>query len=307
MRKRDEMVLPKQDSVNDSSLAFLQRATNLFVKWKASKLAGLTSETFSACIQSMRALPLLVDHLVHRHNFSYVLPGKLMSDPIEARFGCYRQMNGGNLFMSLRQLLDSEKKIRVLSKLQQQLLLSATALPHSDIMPLDAPSLSLSDTSWLSTFLSGVFLENLCLSDANVVFFVSGYIGRSIARQRRCTSCKASLVASDDAPSLWQCIPDSSRSLFEMADRGGLSSLPTEMCFAVTAIAVQCYNAVMLNQSVMAKLLLEKNQRPTFVEAVCTVASSSTEFSSIATHQCAAGHVNFQLVFQRVFNCFAKK
>ncbi len=97
----------------------------------------------------------------------------------------------------------------------------------------------------------------------------------------------------------------SSRSLFEMADRGGLSS-PTEMCFAVTAIAVQYYHAVMLNQSVMAKLLLEKNQRATFVEAACTVASSSTEFSSIATHQCAAGHVNFQLNLQRVFNCFAK-
>ena len=32
LRKRDEMVLPKQDSVNDSSLAFLQCATNSLFK-----------------------------------------------------------------------------------------------------------------------------------------------------------------------------------------------------------------------------------------------------------------------------------
>ena len=31
-------------------------------------------------------------------------------DPIEAQFGCYWQMNDGNLLMSLQQLLDSEKK-----------------------------------------------------------------------------------------------------------------------------------------------------------------------------------------------------
>ena len=87
-----------------------------------------------------------------------------------------------------------------------------------------------------------------------------------------------------------------------MADRDGLSS-PTEMCFAVTTVAVQHYNAVMSNQTVMAKLLLEKNQHATFIEAVCTVAF---EFSSIASHQCAAGHINFKIIVLRVFNCFEK-
>ena len=51
-----------------------------------------------------------------------------MSDTTEGRFGWYRQMNGGNFFMSSKQLLQSEKKIRRLNLLQQQALLSASTL-----------------------------------------------------------------------------------------------------------------------------------------------------------------------------------
>ncbi|QQP53745.1 Putative LOC101234561, partial [Caligus rogercresseyi] len=37
------------------------------------------------------------------------------SDPIEKRFGWYRQLSGGNYYISVRQILEAEKKIRVLS------------------------------------------------------------------------------------------------------------------------------------------------------------------------------------------------
>ena len=276
----------------------------MLIKWKNSRQSGLTSETFLACIQSMQALPLLANHLVHHNKFSFVLSGKFLSDPLEARFGWYQQMNGSNFFMSLKQLLESEKKIRVLTKLQQHLLLSASALPDNEVVLLDTPPPFVSNTHWLSTFLLDIDLSELCHSDANVVFFVSGYIGRSIACQQHCASCKTLLVASDDAPNLQQCIPESSRNLFKMADRGGLSS-PTEMCFAVTALAVQYYNAILSDQNILTKLLLEKNQCATFVQAVCIV-TSAVNLSSILSHQCSVGHVNFQLILKRVFNCFAK-
>ena len=42
-----------------------------------------------------------------------------MSDPLEGQFGCYSQANGGNFFMSVRQILLVEKKIRCLSLLLQ--------------------------------------------------------------------------------------------------------------------------------------------------------------------------------------------
>ena len=91
-------------------LSHLEEATEIFKEWHSSRKAGLTTETFTACIQTMSALPELASFLIKKHGFRYLLSGKLMSDPIEVRFGWYRQVNGGNFFMSVKQFLLAEKK-----------------------------------------------------------------------------------------------------------------------------------------------------------------------------------------------------
>ena len=104
----------------DVSMIFLQASVRVFEDWKSSQSSGLTSETFITCLQSMTASSICAEHLLEKHNFDYVLSGKFLFDPIEGRFGWYRQMNGGNFFMSITQLLQSEKKIRILTKLQEK-------------------------------------------------------------------------------------------------------------------------------------------------------------------------------------------
>ena len=44
-----------------------------------------------------------------------VLLGKFSSDPIKKRFGQFGQLSGANFFISVRQLMDAEKWIRILS------------------------------------------------------------------------------------------------------------------------------------------------------------------------------------------------
>ena len=117
-------------------LQFLQEAIVIFEKWKKSRNAGLTSETFMACIQTMRAVTEMVEYLQDRHGFTYVLSGKLMSDPIEGRFGWYRQSNGGNFYMSVKQVLTAEKKIRCISLLQQHGLSEASAIDELKPLPI---------------------------------------------------------------------------------------------------------------------------------------------------------------------------
>ena len=39
--------------------------------------------------------------------------GKILSDPIEKRFGWYRQLGGANYYLAVTQFLQSEKKIRL--------------------------------------------------------------------------------------------------------------------------------------------------------------------------------------------------
>ena len=83
----------------------------IFRTLELSGKAGLTNETFMACIQSMQVMIRdLVHHLTKQHFYLYILPGKFSSDPIEGRFGWYRQTNGGNFYISINQLCQAEKK-----------------------------------------------------------------------------------------------------------------------------------------------------------------------------------------------------
>lgn len=306
------MYAPMQISSSEESsgLQYLKKAREIFVKWKASGNAGLTSETFLACIESMGAVPELTaknTYLQKKHRFLYLLPGKLMFDPIEARFGWYRQVSGGNFFMSIKQLLEAEKKIRSLSLLQQEGLLSASCMVILDASPLhsnEAASSSLLEVSWLVEFLSAVSLDDLTEVDANVAYFVSGYIGRSISRRRKCYSCKELLVKRDGGPQIQECVPEEHTRLFQMADCGGLSA-PTEFCFAVAALAVRCYMAVVADSSAKSKLLAMSNQRAAFTSAVLQMEASGS-FANVFGQKCSIGHSNAELVISSAFNCFAK-
>ena len=91
-------------------IKYLEEAKHIFENWKQSGNSSLTSETFLACTQSISAIPELIKYLKLEHGIEYVLPGKLLSDPIEGRFGWYRQVNRGNFYISVRQLLLAKKK-----------------------------------------------------------------------------------------------------------------------------------------------------------------------------------------------------
>ena len=62
-------------------------------------------------------IPLLCSHLLE-NNFKYVLTGKFQSDSLEGRFSWYRQLLGGNYYLSVKQILDNKRKIKVVSLLQ---------------------------------------------------------------------------------------------------------------------------------------------------------------------------------------------
>ena len=305
MRKRDDLCEAMVDDVEHPDLIYLAQAREAFVQWKSSRTSGLTQETFAACIQSMGAIPELALYLIRKHGFHYILPGKFMSDPIEGRFGWYRQMNGGNFFMSSKQLLQSEKKIRRLNLLQQQALLSASTLYDGLSNSIGNQSCSKLDTLWLVSFLAEVDIDQLSDADANITYFVSGYIGRSVSRRRGCLCCKHLLVKSHDAPNVQDCVPEEHKKLFEVANRGGLS-VPTEICFATTALAVQCYTVLAADESIKARLFKASNQRSVFIHAVLQVAEQSSLFTSITSVKCSAGHCNFTWIVESALNCFAK-
>ena len=105
------------------------------------------------------------------------------------------------------------------------------------------------DTSWLTEYLFEVSLDDLSETDANIVVFVNSYNGKSVSHSRSCSSCKQLFVASKDTFQIQDCVPGEHRKSFDIANCGG-PSMSTEICFTVTSLTVQCYNAIEADKSV---------------------------------------------------------
>ena len=88
---------------------------NLLKEWNSQTKLSLTQQTARAVHQTCTALVELAKHILLDREFEYVLLGQLQSDVIEQCFGCYRQLSGANYFVSVRQVLEAEKSIRVRS------------------------------------------------------------------------------------------------------------------------------------------------------------------------------------------------
>ena len=88
-------------------------------------------------------------------------------------------------------------------------------------------------------------------------------------------------------------------SLFDDTNRR--LSATTELCYAVTALAVQAYNVVLSDSEIRIKFLTSNKQA--FTQALLRLSSSSAAFLK---KSCSQNHENFALIFQTAFNCFAK-
>ena len=79
--------------------------------------------------QTSIALVPLAKHMNTERNYKYVLLGHFQPDSIEKWFGWYRQLSGANYLVSVRQVLEAEKSIRIRSLVN-----------HSDMKIIDAVS-----------------------------------------------------------------------------------------------------------------------------------------------------------------------
>ncbi|MCP4486154.1 MAG: hypothetical protein GY820_02375 [Gammaproteobacteria bacterium] len=99
-------------------MEFLIEFADFLEKWEKLGQYGLTKETFLAVRHTCKGLFFVAKYCLERLGFHYVLLGKFQSDPLESRFGWYRQLNGGNYYLSCQQLFENERKIRAISLLK---------------------------------------------------------------------------------------------------------------------------------------------------------------------------------------------
>ena len=199
----------------------------------------------------------MCDQLLRDSELFYILPGKISSDPIEARFGAYRQLSGANFYISCKQLFEAEKKLRTLNLIRSQVSISRlnsavdSSTSEDGIHDMD---LQLMDVT-------GIDVDDLDEGESATVYYVAGYVGRSIARRNKCDECKEVLIR--DEPSS----PEDMTQIFDDVNRGGLSS-PSELCHAICLLSLLYFKQCQSTDNNLKKLLSQTNQMDVFVDNV---------------------------------------
>ena len=216
LRRNDPLKLPLCSTL-DERLNSLSTFADFFRDWRNCKNSGLSQETSVAAENLCRNLRTLIVHLLDDHNFKFVLTGQISSDPIESRFGRYRQMSGGNYFISVKQLLESENKIKLSSLLNSGISLDSltSVVKESDV------------TTKSEFFQFNVPDDGITLSDneLQVVFYVSGYCGHRIKMSVTCDECVSCFVDEYVLP-----VVDVPTDFFNYINRGRLKA-PTPRLF----------------------------------------------------------------------------
>src|SRR6218665_2755256 len=145
-------------------------------------------------------------------------------------------------------------------------------------------------------------------SDANIIFYVSGAMARSVVRITRCEHCKEELVNPDPlAPiEMDEVLDYGAATLLEDVNRGGLTR-PSDYTFELAINCWRVFEAIKSSSSLKAQLLAAECQRSLFVKIIDRVTDISNCGQPLVSENfCVRGHDLKLLLVQRLFNCFAK-
>ena len=119
IQQKNIIIYSTISSIKYDWLKWLDRCSSWLKLWntKTEKQGHLIKETSTALIHTVYTLVLLVKYLLQHHKLRFVLFGKFQSDNLEARFGQYRMLSGSNYLVSVNEVLQREKKLKVHSLL----------------------------------------------------------------------------------------------------------------------------------------------------------------------------------------------
>ncbi|KAG1674549.1 Histone H2B.3 [Nymphon striatum] len=182
-------------SINDWKLNFISDFSKFLEIWHSNGAKhGLSKGTFTALHHMCLTLPALAKYAFEELGFQYVLLGMFQSDPIESRFGWYRQLSGANYYVSAKQVIESEEKIKAIS------LMKFTNFALNSVSnSIDKEIISSDDIQLIEDALNEISDSYHCQinhNDVNIIYYVAGAIIKTELRQSRCEDCKKILVDS---------------------------------------------------------------------------------------------------------------
>ncbi|XP_068083561.1 uncharacterized protein [Anabrus simplex] len=200
LRSREEMQKPLTNNPSDERRNFLKQFLLWLDDWENMNLPGgtLTKETHSALKLTTYGLIELAEYCLSELNMSYLLPGKFQTDALEARFGLYRRLSGSQYHVSVRQIFEAEKKLRLSSSLQLSLKHGTSSKLTISKLNVDEEDYPLHNDCLETEHFKHINVSETDLkisdSDLAVLTYVAGYCCYSILRKLKCQNCSEFLV-----------------------------------------------------------------------------------------------------------------
>ena len=303
-RLRDEMCQPFR-SVADKRLIFLDKFVSWLELWSeqcGSDNAGcLSKPTMRALIHTTKTLQTVITYSLTKLHFEYVLPGKLQTDNLEGRFGLYRQLCGANYHVSVAQVLEAEKKLRVSSLF---LLRSAKHGVVNIRHVYEGLDCEQSDTvvgtdsaQFVDVVSEALELNFAC--DEHTLVYIAGYVAFKCANKVVCEECKSALVT-DRTLTVDDVNTDTEVdiSYIQHISRGGLK-YPSYL-LVLCGYRVYSIVQVLLSRKYEEKFLKAPDQR----QLLCALSKDcliSVELSSAEVCSCSSSRLSLFTKCVRVF------
>ncbi|XP_023238551.1 uncharacterized protein LOC111637309 [Centruroides sculpturatus] len=228
---------------NDEQIKFLNCFIEFLDAWDKFNLkqhyGRLSYETHFALKHSTYATIHLIEYLFKKFSLKFVLLGKFQTDNLEARFGQYRQMCGGNYHVSVVQVLECEKKLKFLSLLKLKSerignfhikdLMSAqveNCMQHSFKSQMDICFECFDDVPIECEIIT------VPLSTVKILVFTAGYAVHKLLQTISCEKCK-SVISCLDKKLEFDILHPELISYIKEIDRGGLS-YPSDLFLTLT-------------------------------------------------------------------------
>lgn len=235
-------------------IEFLNKIVDWLDHWQSLKhdAGQLTRETHMALRHTSHALVEVSTYCIEELRFKYVLLGKFQTDSLEDRFGRYRQLSGAQYHVSIRQIYESEQKLRL-----QKLL----DLPNLDTI---APCIPTTDLKFLVKQFDVAVMDDDVKEKEKMlpaITYVAGYCAYAAVRKLACSSCQENLTVENRTIELDDDV------LIANATRGGLK-FP---------------QAVVVNAVLTMEIVLDKLRSPKYASQFFACAKQKEVLVSLAT------------------------
>lgn len=183
-----------RDPIRSSSTLQLEYLKNILLwlqRWRITVpiSQSLSAQTFQSFAHTTDTFLHLIPYIFEKYKTDYLLLSKFQNDILEGRFGHYRQLSGANYYISLMQVLESEKKIRF----KNFVLLSCgnKDISLKTLLPCDENSsdnfIKIDDFSEI--YECDFSLNEIPTERLSVLVYISGYAVRKILRNGQCPIC----------------------------------------------------------------------------------------------------------------------